>query len=65
MYWQDRDSSYLAETVCTQCNWELYLPFPANSYEAKCASNLLHLGFTGQYRMSPFLSEAIEDGHYE
>ena len=65
MDWQDRDSSYLAGTVFTRFNWKMYLPFPANSYKAKCASNLIHSGFTGQYGMSPFLSDAIEDSHYE
>ena len=65
MDWQDRDYSYLAGTVCTRCNWGLSLPFPANSYKENCASNLLHLWFTGQYSMPPFLSNAIEDCHYQ
>ena len=40
-------------------------PFPANSSKAKCASNLLHSRFTGQYRMSPFPSNDIKYGQYE
>ena len=65
MDWQDCDSSYLAGTVCARFNWKLSLPFPANSSHAKCASNLLHSEFTGQYGKSPFLSNTIENGHYE
>ena len=65
MDWQDHDSSYLAVTICTPCDWELYLTLSASSYKAKCASKLLHSGFTGHYGMYSLLSDSIEDGYYE